>query len=164
MEYRHIVHPFGPIFNEESEILILGSLPSVKSREINFFYGHPQNRFWKMLSAVVGEDVPDTIDAKREMILRHHLALWDSIKECDIKGSRDSSIRNAVPNNINEIIKGSKIRKIICNGKSSGEVYRKYILPDTGIDAVVMPSTSPANAACTLEQLVYEWGKVIRDR
>ena len=152
-----IVHPFPPLYDAESRVLILGSFPSVRSREAMFFYGHPQNRFWKVLAELFDEDVPRTTEEKRAMILRNRLALWDSIRSCTITGSSDSSVRDVVPNDISGIISGSKIEKIFCNGALSHRMYMKYIFPETGIKAVKLPSTSPANAACALERLVAEW-------
>lgn len=158
-QYQHIIHPFPPLFHSESKILILGSLPSVKSREQMFFYGHPQNRFWKMLSQIFEEPMPQSIEEKKELILRHDLALWDTIYSCDIIGSSDSSIKNVIPTDLTEILKNSKIEKIICNGKTSGKYYMQYQMKSTLIEPVILPSTSPANAACKLDQLVAQWGK-----
>lgn len=156
-----IVHHFEPLFDENSRTLILGSFPSVKSREQNFFYGHPQNRFWKVIAALFGENIPETIDEKKSLILRNNLALWDSIHSCTITGSSDSSVKDVVANDISAIISGSKIERVFCNGALSYKMYMKYIYPDTGIEAVKLPSTSPANAAFSLERLVDAW-KVIR--
>ena len=150
-------HPFGPLYSEKSRVLILGSFPSVKSREQNFFYGHPQNRFWKVVAAEFGESVPETIEEKRLLILNHGLALWDSIASCEITGSSDSSIRNAVPNDLSIILDNAPIEKIFCNGKKSHELYIKHIEPLTGRTAVCLPSTSPANAQWTLEKLTAAW-------
>jgi len=155
-----IEHPFGPLYDENSRVLILGSFPSVKSREQNFFYGHPQNRFWKVIAAVTGGQVPKTIDEKRALILDNGLALWDSIASCEITGSSDSSIRNAKANDIRIITENCDIKKIFCNGKKSHELYRKYIEPVTGREAVCLPSTSPANAQWTLEKLIREWSVI----
>lgn len=160
-EYTHIVHPIPPLYNKESKILILGSLPSVKSREGMFFYHHPQNRFWKMIAAVTENEVPQTIEEKKMLILQHGLAVWDVIHECDIIGSSDASIRNAVPNDIGRILKEAPITKIIANGEKSYRMYEKYCYPLTGIHAVRCPSTSPANAAVTFEQLTEQWKKAI---
>ena len=155
-----IEHPFGPLYDENSRVLILGSFPSVKSREQNFFYGHPQNRFWKVIAAVTGGQVPKTIDEKRALILDNGLALWDSIASCEITGSSDSSIRNAKANDIRIITENCDIKKIFCNGTKSHELYRKYIEPVTGREAVCLPSTSPANAQWTLEKLIREWSVI----
>ena len=159
-QYTHIIHPFPPLYDSESEILILGSFPSVKSREQKFFYGHKQNRFWKVMAAVLETAVPETIEEKKKMLYRHHIALWDSIYSCDIIGSSDSSIKNAVPNDLGQIITGSKIRKIFCNGAASGICFKKYQEKELQITADVLPSTSPANAAYSLEKLISIWRKI----
>jgi len=147
-------HPFPPLYNSDSKILILGSFPSVKSREQMFFYGHPQNRFWKVISAVFNEKTPETIADKKEFLLSHNIALWDSIKSCDIVGSSDSSIKNVIPNDIGEILNSADIKMIFTNGKASDKYYNKYIKNTVGREAICLPSTSPANAAWTLERLV----------
>ena len=150
-------HPFPPLYDENSEILILGSFPSVKSREQRFFYGHPQNRFWKVLAAVFEESVPSTIPEKREFLLRNHVALWDVIHSCDIVGSSDASITNVVANDLTPILKGARIQRIFVNGKTAEKYYVKYLEPLTKRPAICMPSTSPANAAWGLERLVNAW-------
>jgi len=155
--YQHVVHPFGPLYDERSEILILGSLPSVKSREQLFFYGHPQNRFWPLLAALFGEPAPATIAEKRALALRHRVALWDTIYSCDIVGSGDSTIRNAVPTDLAPILAGSRVSRIFCNGRTSGLYYHKYQEKALGREAVVLPSTSPANAAWTMDRLLAAW-------
>ena len=155
-------HPFPPLFDKDSRLLILGSFPSVKSRETMFFYGHPQNRFWKVIASIFDEKVPSSIDEKRELILRNHLALWDVIAECEIEGSSDASIKNAKANDLSVILENAPIKKIIVNGKTAEKAYNKYIEPVTGIKAVVLPSTSPANAAWTLDRLVDAWGSEIK--
>lgn len=160
---KNITHPFPPLYDENSRTLILGSFPSVKSREAMFFYGHPQNRFWKLIAALYGEDVPSTIEEKSSLVLRHRLALWDSIHSCTITGSSDSSVRDVVPNDISGIIQNSKIERIFCNGALSHKMYMKFIFPSTGIEARKLPSTSPANAAYSLERLAREWS-VIKER
>lgn len=153
-------HPFGPLYDESSRVLILGSFPSVKSREQNFFYGHPQNRFWKVVSAIFEQPVPQTIEEKKQLILGNGLALWDSIASCEITGSSDSSIRNARANDIRIILDSCNIERIYCNGRKSHELYKKYIEPQTGREAVCLPSTSPANAQWTLERLIEEWSVI----
>ena len=157
MNITHVEHPFEPVWNGESEILILGSFPSVKSREEKFFYGHPRNRFWTVLAELIGVDTPKTIEEKKDMLLSNHIALWDVISSCDICGSSDSSIRNAVPNDIGYIIENSKIRRVFTNGATADRLYKKYIFPVTGFEAVRLPSTSPANAAKSVGDLVKEW-------
>lgn len=154
-------HNIPPVYDSESSILILGSFPSVKSRETGFFYGHPQNRFWKLLSSILECEKPETIEEKKRMLLENKIAVWDVISKCDIIGSGDSSIKNVEPNDILSIIKESNITKIFCNGKTSFRLYKKYIEPATHIEAQCLPSTSPANAAYSLERLKGEW-KVIK--
>lgn len=156
-EFESIVHPFPAFYQKDSIILILGSFPSVKSREENFFYGHPQNRFWKMLAKIFEEDFPETREKKKEFLKKHKLAVWDVIHSCKIKGSSDSSIQDVIPNDLTEILDYSPIQKIICNGATSHKYYRKYQEKELGKAAVVMPSTSPANATYSLERLVEIW-------
>ena len=153
-------HPFGPLYDENSRVLILGSFPSVRSREQNFFYGHPQNRFWKVVAAVFGQPVPQTVEEKKLLILDNGLALWDSIASCEITGSSDASIRNARANDISIILNSCSIESIYCNGRKSHELYQKYIEPETGREAVCLPSTSPANAKWTLEKLTEAWSVI----
>ena len=152
-----IQHPFPPLFDGESRTLILGSFPSVKSREAMFFYGHPQNRFWRLLALLFCEEVPQTIEEKSALVLRHHLALWDSIQSCTVTGSSDSSVRDVVPNDLRVIFDNSKTERVFCNGALSHKMYMKYLYPQTGIEAVRLPSTSPANAAYSLERLAESW-------
>ena len=158
-----LYHPFGPLYNKESRILILGSFPSVKSREQNFFYGHPQNRFWKVIAALYEQPLPQTIEEKKQLILDNGLALWDSIASCEITGSSDSSIKNARANDITVILDSCNIERIYCNGRKSHELYRKYIEPATGRTAVCLPSTSPANAQWSLEKLIGAWAEIRAD-
>ena len=153
----HVVHPIPPLYDTQSTILILGSFPSVKSRESMFFYGHPQNRFWKVLANLFHEPVPQSIPEKKELAIKHHIALWDTIASCDIVGSSDASIENAVPNNIESILKCSHIERIYTNGKKSHDCYQKFIYPKLKIHDIVLPSTSPANAAWSLERLIEKW-------
>lgn len=152
-----IQHPFPPLYDAQSEILILGSFPSVKSREQQFFYGHPQNRFWRVTAAVWGAEVPVTIEEKRAFMLRNHIALWDVIASCEITGSSDSSIRNVVPNDLTPIFKTAQIRQIYVNGGTAAKYYDKYQKPVLQRDAIRLPSTSPANAAWSVERLVSVW-------
>ena len=137
--------------------MILGSLPSVKSREQMFFYGHPQNRFWKLISALLNEEVPQTIDEKKSLLLRNHIALWDTIYSCDIIGSSDSSIKNVVPTDLKPILEHSHVKKVFCNGATSAKYYKKYQEKELGIEAETLPSTSPANAAYSVDRLVEIW-------
>ena len=155
-------HPFGPLYDARSEVLILGSLPSVKSREQNFFYGHPQNRFWPLLASLFGEAAPENTAEKRALALRHHIALWDTIQSCDIMGSSDSSIRNVVPTDLRPILAAAPIRRIFCNGRTSGLYYHKYQEKTLGIPALTLPSTSPANAAWTMERLRDAWSVITK--
>lgn len=157
-----IEHPIEPVYDKNSKILILGSFPSVKSREAGFFYGHPQNRFWKVLSAVCGGKVPVTIEEKKAFLLQNHIAVWDVIRSCDIEGSSDSSIRNVMANDLSRILEKADIRQIYVNGKKAEQLYQKYIFPETKRNAVCLPSTSPANAAWNLEKLTAEWKRLFR--
>lgn len=152
-----VYHNIEPVFDKNSKVLILGSFPSVKSRESEFFYGHPQNRFWKVTAAVFGENVPLSVDDKTDFLLRNRIALWDVISRCDIEASSDSSIKNVVANDINRILLAADIKKIFVNGKAAEKYYNKYLLPVTEIQAVCLPSTSPANAAFSLENLIGVW-------
>lgn len=158
----HIVHPIAPLYDENSRILILGSFPSVKSREQAFFYGHPQNRFWRVLPALYGEEPLTTIPEKRAFCARHGIALWDVIASCEIVGSSDSSIQNAVANDLTPILSAAPIERIFTNGKTAGKLYDRYIQPQIGKSAVCLPSTSPANASWTLEKLVAAWQVIVR--
>ena len=162
-KYEHVVHTFEPLYNKDSRILIVGSIPSPASREIGFYYGHPRNRFWQVLAEIFGGPVPETIEEKKAFILCKGLALWDVIEECDIIAASDSSVKNAVPTDIAGLLEKTKIERIICNGTLSKKVYDKYQLERTGIPAIKMPSTSPANAAWTLQKLVPEWRRALKD-
>ncbi len=152
-----LTHPIPPVWTADSEILILGSFPSVKSREAGFFYGHPNNRFWRVTAAVFGEACPQTIPARRAFLLGHGIALWDVIAACEIVGSSDASIRNARVNDLSEILNGAPIERIFVNGKTAQRLYRRYAEPLTGRAAICLPSTSPANAAWSLERLIEAW-------
>ena len=157
-----VTHPIPPLFDSSSRILILGSFPSVKSREGLFFYHHPQNRFWKVLAGVLEEPVPGSIEEKKIFLLKHRIALWDVIASCTIEGSSDSTIKNVVPNDLSGILSAADISRIFCNGGASFQYYKKYQEPRTGRAAVRLPSTSPANAAWSLDRLIREWA-AIRD-
>lgn len=164
-EYEHVEHIFGPVYDEHSKILILGSMPSVKSREQQFYYGHPQNRFWKVLSAVIGEQVPEAIAEKRAFLLKNNVALWDVIESCDIIGSADSSIKNVKGNNMRVILDKADIKAIFVNGGKAHELFLKYCMnyiEDKQIlrkkpNLIKLPSTSPANAAWSLDKLIAAW-------
>lgn len=157
MQRTEIVHPIPPFWRADSEILILGSFPSVKSREQRFFYGHPQNRFWRVLAAVYSDETPLSIPEKSAFLERHRVALWDSIARCTIEGSADSSIRDVVPNDLSVILDHAPIRAIFCNGRTSLDCFNRYIRPVLSRDAILLPSTSPANAARSLAQLADAW-------
>ncbi|MDR0942192.1 MAG: DNA-deoxyinosine glycosylase [Holosporales bacterium] len=146
-------HTFEPVFNENSEILILGTFPSEKSREFGFYYGHPQNRFWKVIANITKTSpIPNSIDDKKMMLLKNKIALWDIIKSCDIEGSSDNSITNVIPNDLSMILDNSNIKQIFANGNKACELCKKYF-----VDAIILPSTSPANATYNLERLIYKW-------
>ena len=153
-EYQHITHGFDPVFDERSRVLVLGSFPSVLSRENAFYYGNPQNRFWRVLAAVLGEAAPQTIDEKRAMCLKHHVALWDTIARCDIAGASDTSIRNAEPNDIGALLRKTQITRIYATGAKSAQLYRRLIEPQIHVPITQLPSTSAANAAWPLERLI----------
>ncbi len=162
MKQEFQTHPFGPIYNKDSKILILGSFPSVKSRDESFFYAHKQNRFWKVIQTITNFDgVLETNEEKTRMLLESQIALWDVIASCGIIGSSDASITNVKPNDLREIIHHSKVKQIFCNGATSFNLYRKYVEKDLGIKAVKLPSTSPANAAWSIEQLIHTWDSEI---
>lgn len=158
-----IVHPIPPLFNAESEVLILGSFPSVKSRESAFFYGHPQNRFWAVIAEIFGTEKPVTVEDKKELILSNKLALWDVIAQCEIEGSADSTITDVTANDLSVILENSNVKRIFVNGKTAEKYYNKYTYPKTGIKAVCLPSTSPANAAWNVEKLVEKWKIITAD-
>ena len=146
MEWQAQLHNIPPLYDEKSRVLILGSFPSVKSREAAFFYAHPQNRFWPTLAAVLGEETPKTVEEKKAMVLRCGVAMWDTIGSCEIVGSSDASITNVVPNDLSVILDAADIQAIFCNGGTSYACYKKYCRAKLGREAVQLPSTSPANA------------------
>lgn len=155
-----IQHPIEPVYDEHSRILILGSFPSVKSREAMFFYGHPQNRFWKVVAAVFEDAFPKTVEERRAFLLRHGIAAWDVIKSCDIVGSSDASIKNVTANDLRRILDAAPIEQIFVNGKTAEKMYKKYTEPVLKRPAMVLPSTSPANAAWSLDRLVEAWSVI----
>lgn len=193
-DYQHISHGFEPVFDGRSRVLVLGSFPSVLSRENAFYYGNPQNRFWRVIAACVGESTPpnegeplpdngsaaflgeaslsaggertatleESIEAKRALLLRHGIALWDVIESCDIKGSSDASIKNVVPAHIDRVIGVAPVRSVVCNGGTAGRLYKRYLQESVGIEAVVLPSTSPANAAWSADRLTARWSEALR--
>lgn len=156
-DYQYIEHEFDPVYDENSRVLILGSLPSVKSREQGFYYGHPRNRFWKVLASVLGVPEPLAIEEKKQMLLDGRVAVYDVIKSCEIKGSSDSSIRNVTPADIKSIVEYAPIRAVFTNGKTAGRLYKKYQAEHIDLPMIELPSTSPANAAFSLERLVEIW-------
>ena len=160
-KYTFVEHTFEPVFDKNSKILILGTFPSVKSREHQFYYGHPQNRFWKVIAQITGEDLPVTIDEKKALLLRKQIAIWDVIRSCKIIGSSDSSIQDVVANDFSEILTNAKIEKVYANGGKAYELYQKYALKKTGIEIIRLPSTSPANAGWSLEKLCEKWSQIL---
>lgn len=160
-KYTFVEHTFEPVFDKNSKILILGTFPSVKSREHQFYYGHPQNRFWKVIAQITGEDLPVTIDEKKALLLRKQIAIWDVIRSCKIIGSSDSSIQDVVANDFSEILTNAKIEKVYANGGKAYELYQKYALKKTGIEIIKLPSTSPANAGWSLEKLCEKWSQIL---
>lgn len=156
------VHNIPPIYNKESHILILGSFPSVKSREAQFFYHHPQNRFWKILEQLYEVSLTN-IEEKKSFLFSSHIALWDVIQTCDIQGSSDASIEQVIVNDIASLLNQTQIHTIYCNGAKSYQLYMKYIYPSTHIQAIQLPSTSPTNAIYSLDKLLEKW-QVIKNR
>lgn len=161
-EYEHVSHTFDPVYDRHSRILILGTFPSVKSRENDFYYGHPQNRFWKLIAGLTQSIVPVTIDEKKAMLLENNIAIWDVIASCDIIGSSDSSIRNVVPNDIAGLLRATGICRVYANGGTAAKLYNRYVKTEAGQEIITLPSTSPANAAFRMERLKERW-KVIRE-
>lgn len=162
-EYSYVEHTFAPVYDKESRILILGTLPSVKSRENQFYYGHPQNRFWKVIAQLTKEKVPGTIEEKRELLLRKHIAVWDVIRSCRIIGSGDSSITDVEVNDLTGLLRESEIEKIYANGQKACELYQKYVYGQTKRAIIKLPSTSPANAGYRFERLCEEWKRICED-
>lgn len=150
---------FDPIYDENSRLLILGSYPSPRSREVGFYYGHPQNRFWKVLSAVYDETEPSTVEQKKSLLLRNGIALWDVCQSCSVEGASDASIRNVAPNEVEALLRKTAVQRVFCNGSTAGRFYEKFVLPQSNIPATVLPSTSPANARWRLPQLIAVWKK-----
>ena len=160
-EYQKVTHTFEPIFDENSKVLILGSFPSVKSRENNFYYGHPQNRFWKVLARILNTELPQSIKEKKQFLLDHRIAIWDVIESCSIIGSSDTSIKDVVVNDFTKILESSRIDTIYVNGGKAYELYHKYAEKKTGMVAIKLPSTSPANAAWNLKKLCETWKQIL---
>ena len=159
----YIIHPFEPIYNTESRILILGTIPSPKSREVQFYYGHPQNRFWRILADLFDEPMYSTVEEKVDFLLRHHIALWDVYAACEIKGAEDASIRNAVPNDLERIFSAARINAVFPNGQKASSAYKKYFADKNTIPWFALPSTSPANCRNWTYETLREAYRVILD-
>lgn len=164
MEYKNIKHTFEPVYDEHSRLLILGTFPSVKSRENCFYYGHPQNRFWKVIAKLTDSPVPETIEEKKRLLLRNHIAIWDVIASCTITGSSDSTIRDVEVNDIKGLLEKTDISAIYGNGAKACELYDRFIRQQTGIEIQKLPSTSPANAAFRLERLCEKWRMICEEK
>lgn len=158
---EHIIHSIEPVFDAESRVLILGTMPSPKSREVQFYYGHPQNRFWRVLAAVLGEEVPRSVPEKKAMLLRHRIALWDVLAECEITGASDSSIRNPVANDLSVVLDHAPVQAVFTTGATAWKLYTRLQKPHTGIEAVRLPSTSPANCAVKMEALTEAYKAIL---
>lgn len=161
MEYQHVTHGFDPVFDERSRVLVLGSFPSVLSRENDFYYGNPRNRFWDVMASCLDARPVYSVEEKRALLLEHGIALWDVIAECDIRGSSDTSIANVAPVEIERILTVAPICHVVCNGGTAGRLYAKHLQGRVGLSAVILPSTSPANASWTLERLKQRWCEVL---
>ncbi|MDD6212228.1 MAG: DNA-deoxyinosine glycosylase [Clostridiales bacterium] len=159
--YQHVIHTFEPVYDSHSQLLILGSLPSVKSREGNFYYHHPQNRFWKILARITEEKLPESIEEKKALLLRHKIAVWDVVQSCDIIGSSDSSIKNVIPTDIKKLLSYTQISRIYTNGGKAGQLYQKYCYAQTNVPNIPLPSTSPANASYSFDRLVNIWKEAL---
>lgn len=160
--YEHVSHTFDPVFDKNAKILILGTFPSVKSREQHFYYGHPKNRFWKLLALLLNDSCPLTITEKKDFLHKHKIAVWDVIESCDIIGSSDSSIKNVIPADINSVLQQTDIHAIFANGTKAYDLYQKYAFPQTQFPITRLPSTSPANAAFSLEKLQDNWKVILQ--
>ena len=160
-ELKRVEHEFGPFYDENSKVLILGSIPSPKSREQGFYYGHPQNRFWRVLADILNEDFPETVEDKKTMLVKHHIALWDVLDSCEIRGASDTSIKNPVPNDMNLILKDAPIKAIFTTGAKADELYKKMCYPICGVPSTKLPSTSPANCSCSYEKLIEGYSQIL---
>jgi len=156
-----VEHEFGPFYDENSKVLILGTIPSPKSRELGFYYGHPRNRFWQVLADVLGEEFPETLEDKKLLAKNHGIALWDVLASCEINGASDASIRDAEPNDMNVILQKADIKAIFATGAKAHELYRKMCYPACGVEAIRLPSTSPANCGFSYEKLKEEYGQIL---
>ena len=157
-----VTHSFAPVFDENSQVLILGTFPSVKSRENGFYYGNPRNRFWQVMAAVFGDDIPENNMEKTAFLLKRHIAIWDVVHSCEIEGSKDPSIKNVMPNDLSTILDACRISEIYANGKIAEKLYNRHILPFTGRSIMTLPSTSPANAAYSIERLISAWRTICK--
>ena len=156
-----VEHEFGAFYDAHSKVLILGSIPSPKSREQGFYYGHPRNRFWPVLADLLGEPTPDSVDARKDFLLRHHIALWDVLDSCEIKGADDASIKEPVANDMNLILKAADIRAVFTTGAKAASLYKKLCFPICGVESIGRPSTSPANCGCSYERLKDAYRQII---
>ncbi len=157
-----VKHTLSPVYDRQSKVLILGTMPSPKSREVGFYYGHPQNRFWKVLAALFEEDPLTTTEQKIDFLHRHHLALWDVLAECEIEGAEDASIKRPVPNDLTKLLDKTEIKTIFTTGKKATDLYQKYCYEQTHIEAIGLPSTSPANRRINDEQLKKEYAQILK--
>ena len=160
-ELKRVEHEFGPFYDENSKVLILGSIPSPKSREQGFYYGHPQNRFWRVLADLLNEDFPKTVENRKTMLAKHHIALWDVLDSCEIKGASDTSIKNPVPNDMNLILNDAPIKAIFTTGAKADELYKKMCYPICGVASIRLPSTSPANCGCSYDKLKDAYSQIL---
>lgn len=156
-----ICHPLPPVYDSSSKVLILGTMPSPKSREVGFYYSHPQNRFWKVLAQVFSVEIGQDISSRTEFILQNHLALWDVLAECEIDGAQDSTIKNAKPNNLEPILAQSSIQAIFTTGRTAFSLYQKYLYPQIGKPALLLPSSSPANCRIKMEDMVKAYSAIL---
>ena len=157
MSEGRLCHTFEPVYDERSRVLVLGSFPSVKSRENGFYYGHPRNRFWGLLAAVFGTTIPQTTEQKKALLLQNGVALWDVAQSCEIVGSSDASIRDLLPNDVSAILSAAHIERILANGAAAGALFERLLAEKLGMHALTLPSTSPANASYDMERLLAAW-------
>ncbi len=157
-----VAHEFGPFYDENSKVLILGTIPSPKSREQGFYYGHPRNRFWPVLAGLFDEPVPETVPERKAFLTEHGIALWDVLASCDIKGAEDSSIKNPEPNDMDIILKAADIKAVFTTGGKAFKLYEKMCFPRCGVAAIGLPSTSPANCGCSMDRLLEEYRQILK--
>lgn len=155
-------HPFDPIYNEHSKIIILGTIPSVVSREENFYYGHPQNRFWKLISSLTENPIPQTIEEKKKLLLNEDIAIWDVLKSCNIDQSKDSSILNPIPNDFKDLFHKTSLHAVFTNGKKAEDLYKRLCYKKINLTSTCLPSTSPANASYSFERLLQSWSVILK--